>query len=588
MRQFFKYVLATIVGLLLFSVVSFFLFVGIISAIGAASDNETAVKEKSVLKLNLNNPIQEVGVENPFEGFGPFNSTGDVIGLIGLKEALANAALDPNIKGIYFQAEYPQAGWATLEEVRNALLEFRKSKKFVYAYGEVMTEKGYYLASAADNIYLNPAGALEWNGLEAEYTFFKGTLDKLNIKPVIFRVGEFKSAVEPFILDKMSEASKKQTASFLNSVNDHFIAKVAASRNLDAATLKKLADDLTIRTPADALKAKLVTNVAYYDQVESDMRKKLGIEEKKKIDFVALGKYEKAKKYVEEGSLKNRIAVIITQGEIVSGKDDDNIASDRVAEQIRKARLDDKVKAIVLRINSPGGSALASDVMWREIQLARQAKPVIASMSDYAASGGYYMAMGCNQIVAQPNTITGSIGIFGMLFNTEGFFRDKLGMTYDRVETNQYADFPSLTREMSDFEKGVLQQSVERGYAIFTTKAAQGRKMPVDSLRKLASGRVWTGSQAKANGLVDKLGGLEDAVKLAAQAAKLKEGDYRVRYTPEKKNAIEELMKEFTGGDEEARLSAQLGDLAPYLQYLKKLKNMQGVQARMPFELDIK
>jgi len=587
MRQFFKYVLATIVGLLLFSIVFVFLFIGIISAVGAASDNEVAVKENSVLKLDLNDPIQEIGVDNPFGDFGMGGSGGDVIGLLDLRKALSNAALDPNIKGIYIQAEYPQAGWATLEEVRNALLEFRKSKKFIYAYGEVMTEKGYYLASVADQIYLNPAGSLEWNGLEAEYTFFKGTLEKLNIKPVIFRVGEYKSAVEPFILDKMSEASKRQTASFLNSVNDHFLANVAASRRLNAATIKQLADNLGVRTPADALKAKLLIEQEFELELEAKKIEAPGITERKKIDFITLGKYEKAKSYLKEGPLSNRIAVIITEGEIVSGNDKDNIASDRVAEQIRKARLDDQVKAIVMRINSPGGSALASDVMWREIQLARQAKPVIASMSDYAASGGYYMAMGCNQIVAQPNTITGSIGIFGMLFNTEGFFRDKLGMTYDRVETNPYADFPSLTREMSAFEKGVLQQSVERGYNLFTLKAAQGRKMPVDSLRKLASGRVWTGTQAKANGLVDKLGGLDEAIRLAAQAAKLKEGDYRVRYTPEKKNAFEEIIKEFTG-DEDARLTAQLGDLAPYVQYLKKLKHMEGVQARMPFELEIR
>ncbi|WP_234734669.1 signal peptide peptidase SppA [Tellurirhabdus bombi] len=588
MRQFLKYVLATFVGLIVFSFVGFMLLIGIGSALSSASSDETTVKENSVLKLNLNNPIREIGVENPFSSFGPFNSDGDVIGIIDLKQALANAKLDPNIKGVYLQTEYPQAGWATLEEVRMALLDFKKSKKFVYAYGEVMTEKGYYLASIADNIYVNPAGAVEWNGLDAEYTFFKGTLDKLNIKPVIFRVGEFKSAVEPFLYEKMSEASKLQTASFLNSMNNHFASAIATSRNVSVAALKKEADELSIQTPQDALRAKLVTRVAYYDEVETDMRKKLGIDEKKKIDFVSLGKYGKAKKYVEEGNIKNRIAVIVASGDIVSGKDDNNIASDNITEQLRKARLDDKVKAIVMRINSPGGSALASDVMWREIELAKKAKPVIASMSDYAASGGYYMAMGCNQIVAYPNTITGSIGIFGMLFNTEGFFKEKLGITYDRVLTNAHSDFPTLTREMSPFERDVLQKNVERGYAIFTSKAAQGRKMPVDSLRKLASGRVWTGEQAKANGLVDKLGGLDDAIKLAAQSAKLKEGDYRVRYIPEKKNAIEELLKGFTGGDEETKLSAHVGELAPYIQYLKKLKNMQGVQARLPFEIDIK
>ncbi|GAB3259431.1 signal peptide peptidase SppA [Larkinella harenae] len=587
MRQFFKYVFATIIGLFVFTFITFLMLLAIGSAFSSASGDEITVKEKSVLKLNLNSPIREIGVENPFGGFGPLKSTGDVIGLIDLKQALANAKLDPNIKGIYLQTEYPQTGWASLEEIRTALLDFKKSKKFVVAYGEVMTEKGYYIASVADNIYLNPAGALEWNGLDAEYTFFKGTFDKLGIKPEIFRVGEFKSAVEPFIRENMSEANKIQTTSFLNSLNDHFLTNVAQSRGLQVPVLKKLADDLSIQTAGDALRAKLVTKVGYYDEVEADMRKSLKIEEKKKIDFISLSKYGNAKKYVEEGNSKNRVAVIVTDGEIVTGKDEDNIASDRVAEQIRKARLDDKVKAIVIRVNSPGGSALASDVMWREVVLANKAKPVIASMSDYAASGGYYLAMGARQIVAEPNTITGSIGIFGMLFNTEGFFKDKLGITYDRVVTNTYSDFPSFTREMSPFEKNVLQQSVNRGYEIFTTKAAQGRKIPVDSLKALASGRVWSGVQAKANGLVDELGGLDKAVQLAAKAANLKEGDYRVRYTPEKKNAVEELIKAFTGNEEE-QLQAKLGDLAPYVKYLKMLKRMEGTQARLPFGLDVK
>jgi len=589
MRQFLKYVLATVVGIFLFSVVSFMLLLAIGSAISAASGNEVSLKENSVLKLNLNNPIQEVGVENPFGGIPPFNSDGDVVGLIDLKQALANAKLDPNVKGVYVQAEYPQAGWATLEEVRNALLDFKKSKKFVYAYGEVMTEKGYYLASTADKVYLNPAGALEWNGLSAELSFFKGTLDKLGIQPEIFRVGEFKSAIEPFIRPNMSDPNRLQVASFLNSINNHYLERVSASRGIPVATLKSLADNLTIQTPADAQKAKLVTDVAYHDEVESQMRKLLGVEEKKKIDYISLGKYRNAKKYVKEGDFNSRIAVIVASGEIVSGdKDNGVIASDKLVEQIRKARLDNKVKAVVLRVNSPGGSAMASEVMWRELELTKKQKPVVASMSDYAASGGYFLAAPANRIIADPNTITGSIGVFAMLFNTEPFLRDKLGITLDRVGTNAHADFPSVTRPLSDFEKSVLQKSVERIYANFTGKVSTGRKLSIDSVRAIASGRVWTGIQAKQNGLVDQLGGLEDAVKVAAQLAKLKEGEYRVRYTPERKNTMQELIKELTGGDEEARLTAQLGELAPYVQYLKKLKRLEGVQMRLPCELDIK
>ncbi|GAA4449798.1 signal peptide peptidase SppA [Nibrella saemangeumensis] len=589
MRQFLKYVLATIVGLLLFTFIGFMLLFGVASVITAASDKQVSVSEKSVLKLDLDNPIREIGEDNPFAELLPFTSDGDVTGLIELRRALANAKADPNIKGVYLKTESPQAGWASLEEVRNALIDFKQSKKFVYAYGENMSEKGYYIASVADNIYLNPIGGLEWNGLEGEYMFFKGTLDKLGVKPLIFRVGEFKSAVEPFIREDMSEPNKLQTASFLNSINNHFMANVAKSRGLQLAELQRLADNLSIQTAADAQKAKLVTRVAYFDEVENDMRRKLDVDEEKKINYISLNKYSKAKKYVDEGNSRNRIAVIVASGDIVSGKDNnqDNIASDKVAEQLRRARLDDRVKAVVLRINSPGGSALASDVMWREITLTNKVKPVIASMSDYAASGGYYMAMGCRKIVAAPNTITGSIGVFGMLFNAQNFFKEKLGITYDRVTTNKYSDFPSVTHEMTEFEKNVIQQSVERTYNVFTTKAAQGRKMPVDSLRSLASGRVWSGEQAKANGLVDALGGLDEAVKLAAKDAGLKEGDYRLRFIPEKRNFMERFVNTISD-EEEARINSQLGEAAPYLKYMKKLKNLEGIQARMPFELTIR
>ena len=321
--------------------------------------------------------------------------------------------------------------------------------------------------------------------------------------------------------------------------------------------------------------------------METDIRKQLGINEKKKIGYVTLSKYSKAEKHVKEGDINQRIAVIVASGDIVSGKaEDNNIGSESFNAELRKARLDDKVKAVVIRINSPGGSALASDVMWREIQLTKKVKPVIASMSDYAASGGYYMAMGCDKIVAEPNTITGSIGVFSLLFNTETFFKDKLGITYDRVNTNANSDFPAVTHEMSPFQKKTMQQSTERIYAAFTGKVAEGRKLPVDSVRKIASGRVWTGIQAKANGLVDQLGGLDDAVKLAAKSAKLGEGDYRVKYLPRKKDFFEQLFSSFSD-DEETKLRAQLGDLAPYVTYLKKLKTMQGIQTRMPFELKI-
>lgn len=585
MWQFIKYVFATIVGLFLFSILGFFLFVGIVAAIGSSEDS-TPIETNSVLKLNLNNPIQEVAVENPFAEFS--GGQGNVLGLLDIRSALANAKQDPNIKGVYLDVQYPMVGWATAEEIRDAILDFKKSNKFVYAYGEVMTEKAYYLASVADKIYLNPAGGMEWNGLSAEYDFYKGTLDKLEVKPLIFRVGEYKSAVEPFFRENMSDASRLQNQVLINNIFDHAVDKISQARKITPTQLKNLADSLSIDSPQDALTHKLITHVGYYDEVESALRKELKLGEDDKIKFVGLSKYSKAEKKVKEGSSDNRIAVIIGEGAIMSGKSNDgNIGSETIVDELRKARKDKKVKAVVLRINSPGGSALASDVMWREVQLTRKEKPVIASMSDVAASGGYYMAMGCDKIVAHPNTITGSIGVFSVLFNFQNTFRNKLGITFDRVNTNAHSDWPSVTREMTPFENNRMQRSTENIYAVFTKKAAEGRKMPLEKLKSLASGRVWSGREAKGNGLIDEFGGLDKAIEIAAKSAKLKEGDYRVRY-PKEKNVFEEMITKFSNNAEEAMLQQKLGDFAPYLKTLKKLQQMEGTQARLPFDITIK
>jgi protease IV len=585
MLQFFKYVLATIVGLLVFMVIGFLIFFGIAASLGSSAD-KTTVEANSVLKMDLNTSIQEISVENPFAGFSGGN---EATGLMDIKEALANAKLDPNIKGIYIHSEYPMAGWATIEEIRESLLDFKQSKKFIYAYGEVMTEKAYYIASVADKIYLNPAGGMEWNGISAEYSFYKGALDKLNVKPVIFRVGEYKSFVEPFIRENMSDANKLQSSVLVNSLFDHALSKIAASRGLSVATLKNAADSLSIDSSQDALTYKLITNVGYYDEVETALKNQLKLKADDAISFVSLGKYSKADKLVKEGDIKNKIAVIVAEGDIMSGKSDDGtVGSETVVAQLAKARKDAKVKAVVLRINSPGGSALASDVMWREIELLKKEKPIVASMSDVAASGGYYMAMDCNKIVAQPNTITGSIGVFGLLFNTSGLLKDKLGVTFDRVNTNAHADAPSVTREMTDFEIGKLQRGVEKTYDLFTQKAAKGRKMSVEKLRSLASGRVWSGIDAKNNGLIDELGGIDKAIEIAAAEAKLKPGGYRLRMMNEKKNVIEEFMKKLTGDTEARAITAQLGSFAPYFKTFQRLQNTEGVQARMPFEVTFK
>ncbi|RYU97667.1 signal peptide peptidase SppA [Emticicia agri] len=589
MLQFLKYVFATIVGLFLFFVVCFFILVGI-GSIMSSADEKTFVSKNSVLKIDLNQVITEnIPQKDPFTellsgGRGPGR-----LGLPQIKEAIANAKLDPNIKGIYLHAEYPAAGFATLEEIRSYLIDFKKSKKFVYSYAEIMSEGSVYLSSVADKSYLTPSGGLDFNGLNAKYTFMKGLFEKIGVKPEIFRVGEYKSAVEPFFRTNMSDANREQTQSFINDIAARFYGDISQARNIPMTDLNNILNGALIQEPGDAVKYKLITNTGYWDEFEQALRHEIGLEKDKKIDYVTLNKYLKAEKYVKEGSLSKRIAVIVGEGDIVTGEGEEgSIGSDKIVKELQKARNDSKVKAIVLRINSGGGSSLASDVMWREVELTKKVKPVIASMGDYAASGGYYMAMSCDTIVARPTTITGSIGIFGMIFNVETLMNQKLGITFDAVGSHKFSDFPSATRTMSDAEKMKIQNSVNHGYETFTAKAAKGRRMSVEQLKSLAGGRVWTGTQAKANGLVDVLGGLDDAIKIAAKKAKLKDDEYRVKYYPIQKSGFAAIFDKFGKDQEEEKVRAYLGSLAPFAKQIKTLQSMDKLQARMPFELEIK
>ena len=589
MLQFLKYVFATIIGIFLFTILSFFLLIGIGAAMSSSS-TKTVIASNSVLKLDLNQVIREnAAEEDPFTELLSGGNNPGQISLPQIQKALANAKIDPNIKGIYLKAEYPMAGLATLKEVREYLLDFKKSKKFIYSYGETMSEGGMYLCSVADKSYLTPQGGLDFNGLSAEYPFMKGLFDKVGIKPEIFKVGDYKSAVEPLILDKMSAFSREQTQSFISDMAGNFYGEIAQSRQIPVAELNTILNDALIQEPADAVKYKLITNVGYWDEFESVLHKTLGVKEDKKIEYIGINKYLKADKLVKEGDNANRIAVIVGEGDIVSGEGDgDNIGSEKIVKELQKARKDSKIKAIVLRINSGGGSALASDVMWREVELTKKVKPVIASMGDYAASGGYYMAMACDTIVAQPTTLTGSIGIFGVIFNVEKLMSEKLGITFDGVVSHKYANSPSATRTMNDAEKNMIQNSVNKGYENFTAKAAKGRHMSIEQLKSIASGRVWTGTQGKANGLVDVLGGIDVAINIAAQKAKLKTGDYRVKYLPIKKSSFETIMEKFANNQEDAKLKAYLGDFAPYAKQLKNLQSLDKIQAKMPFDVVIK
>ena len=580
--QFLKYTLATIVGLFLFSFLMFLVLVGIVAV--ASSEGEVSVEKNSVLELKLDKPIQERGGNDPFESLGVFGGLSNVYGLNEIKASIRHAKNNDKIKGIYLNVEILSAGMATVQEIRDELLAFKKSGKFIVAYNDICSEKAYYLTSVAHKQYLHPQGALELNGLSSEVIFFKGTLEKLDIQPYIFKVGEYKSAVEPFILDKMSTPNRQQVTSFLNSLNDFSLQNIAKSRGKTFAQLQQIADSMLVRTPEDALKHGLVTNVGYFDEALAYMKKEAGLKEDDKLYLIDIGKYKKVAAQDEEAYDKNKIAVIYAEGEIVNGEgSSNNIGGTKFADEIRKARKDKNVKAIVLRINSPGGSAMASDVIWREVMLAKKEKPVIASMSDVAASGGYYIAMACDTIVAHPNTITGSIGVFGLFANLAPFLKNKLGITVDRVKTGPYADMPSVTRKLTEVEKQIVQQQVERIYQDFTAKAAQGRGMPVAKLQQVASGRVWSGIEAKERGLVDVFGSLEDAIKIAAARAKLKD-KYRLRHLPVQKTFFDEIMTGMETRIQAHFLKTELGEAYPYYEKMKSLQQYEGIQARMPYD----
>ncbi len=584
--NFFKSFLASCLGsLIAFVVLLFLVFVFMAAAVASlSSDNEQViVKENSVMHLKLDVPITEMEVENPFEGLPIPGATDGTIGLIQLKQTLRYAEKDQNIQGVYLDVSFFQGGYAKASEVRQALIDFRKSGKWVVAYSEMMSEQSYYIASAADKVYLNPEGQLEFNGLAIEVSFFKKMFDKLEIKPEIFRVGDFKSAVEPFMLEKMSEANRLQLNELVTDLNASIVQDIATSRQIDPLRLKGISDKMLATTTEEAQKLHLVDSLIYYDQVLAELRGRLLIGDDEDIHFIKYNKYQKS--ISTYNSSKNEIAVIVADGDILPGKaQQGSIGSDTFAEEIRKARSNKSVKAIVLRINSPGGSALASDVMWREVTLASKEKPIIASMGDYAASGGYYLAMGCDSIVAEPTTITGSIGVFSVLFDLSNFLDNKIGITFDEVKSGEVGELVTFTRPLTPYERAIWQKSTDRIYASFTSKAAQGRGMNVEELRKVASGRVWSGTQAKQKGLVDVLGNFDEAVRIAAEKAGI-ENDYKLKFYPKYKSFIEEWLEEAENTAKINALQEELGPNYHLYQEVKKMKRLQGTQARMPFEL---
>ncbi len=591
MKQFFKFFFASMLGFAVGSLLLFFLLLAIVGGMvsSAEKSKDVNVKPNSILTLNLDYDITEKTNTNPFSDFNFSNFDLNIKpGLNDILQCIKKAKTDGNIKGIYLQSGMFGAGYASADQVRNALLDFRQSGKFVVAYSEVFSQKGYYVASVADKIFLNPTGLIEFRGISAQITFYKNLLDKLGVEPQVFYCGKFKSATEPYRFDKMSEPNRVMMTDLITGLNNHIIEEVASARKLKIEEVKNVSDNLLIQSASDAVKYKMVDELGYVDQVTKYLREQLKLDEKSKLELLTLNKYRRVPDSEKKSLDDKKIAVLYAQGEIVDGKGKkDNIGSADLIAQLRKIREDEKIAALVFRVNSPGGSALASDVIWREVQLVKEKMPVIVSMSDLAASGGYFISCGATKIVALPNTLTGSIGVFGILPNIKKLMNDKLGITFDGVSTGKYSDLGTLTRPVRDDEKLIIQRGIDTIYLKFRTRVSNGRNLPMSQVDSIAQGRVWTGQQGLTNGLVDTLGDLNTALFLAAKYAKLDK--YRIVEYPKSKDAKFEQLFEMLddSSNDDARMKSTLGALYPYYRQLKMLSTISGVQARLPYELYI-
>lgn len=567
----------------MFFIVSMF----IASMIALAGKQEVVIEPNSVLQLSFDKAVPERSPAAPFAfSSSEFFKTTNVPGLLETLDLIKKAAKDDNIRGIYLDMSDIPSGLATLEEIRNELLEFKKSGKFIYAYGEVYSQKAYYLATVADHICVNPEGSIDFKGISGQVMFLKGLLEKLDINAQIIRHGKYKSAIEPFITDRMSEANKEQTLTYISAIWNHMVGKVAEARKLTPEFLKVTADSLKLQTAEDAVERGFADQAAYKDQFIDMLKAKAGIKGDDKLKLISLNKYKDTKPANIGKRSSNKIAIIYAVGDIGGGEGtDESIGSEKISKAIRKARLDKSIKAIVFRINSPGGSALASDVIWREVSLASKVKPVVASMGNLAASGGYYIACAADTIIANPTTLTGSIGVFGIIPDFQKFFNNKLGITFDQVGTNSNSDYISVTRPMTSYEQKIMTNSIERIYSTFIGHVSEGRNMSTAQVDSIGQGRVWSGVDGLRINLVDETGGLRTAITVAAAMAKLK--DYRTVGLPEQKDPFSQIMEELSGDSQDVKLKAQLGMFYPYFKEIQSISKMKGVQARLPYEIDI-
>ena len=588
MKSFFKYVLATITGTIIVFTVLFVALIGYITVMvsGLGSKEEVYIPSSSVLYVSLDYNIPERTLSNPLEsmslpGYGDMKS----LGLNDIISRIAAAKADDRIKGIYLNPRYVNVGMASLKEIRDALVDFKSSGKFILAYSDMYTQKAYYLASVADEVYLNPEGSLDFKGLSASVMFMKEALDKIGVEMQVVKVGTYKSAVEPFILNEMSSANREQLSSYLESMYSAFLENVSESRQIAQDSLRHIADNYLIHNADDAVAYGFVNAKYHKDEVFAKLKERLGVEDKKDLPSVSLLDY---KNQIKKDTKNDRIAVLYAYGDIVDGEGmEGSIGGDKLSRELRKLRRDDRVKAVVLRINSPGGSALASDVITREVELTKEVKPVIVSMGDYAASGGYYIAAMADSIFAEKETLTGSIGVFGLIPNLKGLLNNKLGIHVDEVKTGKFANLMTFgDKALTDEEKAIIQAEVDRVYSTFTNKVAKGRGMETAYVDSIGQGRVWTGDQALEHGLVDGIGNLDRAIQAAAAKAELK--DYDVRYYPAVKDPFANL---FSTSKERIKMWMLDDELGVYRQYVDQFRTVlqsSGIQARIPYTVEIR
>jgi protease-4 len=579
MRNFFKIFFASFLSLIVFSLLAFFILIALAGSLAVKS--KTTVADKSVLVIDLGQTFHEQKRENPL---ATFTSEDNAPGLYDVIRLIDEARTDNSISGIYLQANSNANGFASSNELRNALIHFKTSKKFIISHGDMMSQGAYFIASVSDKVYVNPQGMFDWKGFNVSLFFVKGMLEKLDIQPQIFYAGKFKSATELFRTDKMTPENRLQTNEWLGDMYSYFLTQTGKSRGIDTATLHQLANTVAIQKPQDAVANKLIDGVKYDDEVKSELKQRMSLGRLDKLNTISISSYNSAVSIRKAG--KDRIAVIYAEGDIVDGPgSNDNIGGDNFRRIIRKARLDPSVKAIVLRVNSGGGSALASENIWRELHMAQteDKKPVIVSFGDVAASGGYYISCGADSIFASPNTITGSIGVFTVIPNMGGFFKNKLGVTFDEVSTAPYADAPNVYRSLSPEEGKIVQNGVDRIYSQFKMRVAEGRKKDIAFIDSIAQGRVWSGQDALALGLVDRLGSLQEAIAAAAKMAKI--DGYGLKEYPETGSWIDELLQR-KKSDPQAMIREQMGEesFRVYSELVRVHEMTRSVQARLPFQ----